>query len=302
MKAPDSMEDSEDSDARNENIRVISYNVKMGQNFNRCDRCVGNTYDPQRQADALARYKPDILCLQEVEINPSDGPPVRTRSIASYHNDDQVAIFKDRLGFEYTYFQPGKVEKHKPGVPLLGTAILSKYELLDVEPIRCKPVTMCCGLFEGRFEQFNLACRINPRTKDSEGTGDVWIVCAHLACDLTGVITKSQAEDIVEFINGKGIQDETLIIGDMNSPTFYSAISTLRNSFSSSGSWCRGSFPSSNCYAFPLCFAGCFNLDYCFTGTNIHVNRDEFLELGPLSDHKPLLVEFAKENIRCVEL
>lgn len=294
--------DDEEPCTNDGNIRIISYNIKMGQYFNRCDRCVGNTYDPQRQANALVPFSPDILCLQEVEINPKDGDPVRTRSIASYHNDDQVAIFAKTLGLEHRYFQSGKVLKQDPGIPLLGTAILSKYELLEVEPIPCRPVTRCCGLLPGREQQFQIACRINPGTRDSESTGDFWIVCAHLAMDPTGAFQKSQAEDIVEFIKTKGIEDETLIIGDMNSLSFYSALSTFRSNFSSFGAWCRGTFPAASCYAFPLCFAGCFNLDYCFTGRSIQVDRDEVLELGPVSDHKPILVEFAKRSIHGVAL
>lgn len=94
-------------------VTITSYNIHS---------CVGTDgyYSIERVAGAIRHDKPQIVCLQEVEVNTShviatkssnardskNSPPIRNRIWSSFHSDNQPAVIASQLGFQYHVFAP----------------------------------------------------------------------------------------------------------------------------------------------------------------------------------------------------
>ena len=95
-------------------FRIVTYNIHKG--IGGIDR----RYRPERVAETLAHYSPDIVFMQEVD----DGVP-RSRG----HN--QVEWFSEALELPYRVFQPNvRLRRGR-----YGNAILSRFPLVDTHHI-----------------------------------------------------------------------------------------------------------------------------------------------------------------------
>jgi len=95
-------------------FRIVTYNIHKG--IGGIDR----RYRPERIAETLAHYEPDIVFMQEVD----DGVP-RSRG----HN--QVEWFGDALGLHHRVYQPNV----RLRLGRYGNAILSRFPLADTHHI-----------------------------------------------------------------------------------------------------------------------------------------------------------------------
>ena len=95
-------------------FRLATYNIHKGIGG------VDRRYRPQRIIETLAKYRPDIVMLQEVD----DGVP-RSRG------HQQVELLADALGMRYRVFQPNV--KLTKGV--YGNAVLSRLPISEVRNI-----------------------------------------------------------------------------------------------------------------------------------------------------------------------
>ena len=79
-------------------LTVVTYNVHS---------CVGTDgrYSLERIAQLIQGEHPDLVCLQEIEVN-RQHPPHQTRSWSAIHCDDQPTRIAQALGFEYVAFAP----------------------------------------------------------------------------------------------------------------------------------------------------------------------------------------------------
>ncbi len=93
-------------------LRLLTYNIH---------KCVGGLdrrCDPSRVAEAIARFRPDVALLQEVEDLEGGGG----------HHEPQIDILSDRLGFRYRHFAP---HTRRWDGRRYGNAILSRHPILD---------------------------------------------------------------------------------------------------------------------------------------------------------------------------
>jgi len=95
-------------------FRLITYNIHKGIGG------VDRRYRPKRIIETLARYRPDIVLLQEVDDR-----------VPRSHRDCQVDLLGDALGFRHRVFQ--RNVKLREGA--YGNAILSRFPLSDVRHV-----------------------------------------------------------------------------------------------------------------------------------------------------------------------
>lgn len=95
-------------------FRLMTYNIHKGIGG------VDRLYRPNRIIKTIARYRPDIVFLQEVD----DGVP-RSRC------DCEVDLLGDALGFRYRAFQQNVMLRQG----CYGNAILSRFPLSDVHDV-----------------------------------------------------------------------------------------------------------------------------------------------------------------------
>jgi len=271
-----------------EKLRLISYNIQCGQPLTCCGSNSSHVYGIRDQANMLSSFKPDILCLQECEVNVASDPPQKAVPFSCLHNDNQVEIFSTALNLPHYQFQPRGTSTRNSGKPQWGVAILSKYPILQMKPLKLAKVPKSC-FSGGASAKWGIVCEL------STPLGAIWILNVHLKVDPCGISQKSEAFDILEFIENHNISESCIICGDFNAVPCYSAIGILRKRFPNSPSnccCCFGSFPSACCMIFPLCLNGCVTLDHCFVGNKITCEDMSYIDEGPYSDHKPLLLDF----------
>src|SRR5436190_587635 len=96
-------------------LRALTWNIH---------KCIGgldHAYRPERIAHVIAHYEPDLVFLQEVD-----------HGVKRSRHDHQAEPLAKLLGYRHHAHVPNvKV----PGGGNYGNAILSKFPLLDVEPI-----------------------------------------------------------------------------------------------------------------------------------------------------------------------
>ena len=96
--------------ANKNTLRIMTYNIQQANDAN-----AQRSYE--RQLDNIRQVAPDVIALQE-----SDSARI------SLNNDDYVRYYADHLGY-YSYYGPTTV------TGTYGTAILSKYPLLDTRAV-----------------------------------------------------------------------------------------------------------------------------------------------------------------------
>ena len=96
-------------------LRVLTYNV------HKCIGGIDRRYDPERTAETIAHYAPDVALLQEVDHGVAR---------SSYHR--QVDLLGELLGFHHrAWFANVKVR----GGGEYGNAILSRYPLVEARNV-----------------------------------------------------------------------------------------------------------------------------------------------------------------------
>lgn len=96
-------------------LRILTWNIH---------KCIGGLdrrYDPQRTADTIAHYQPDILLLQEVD-----------RGVKRSQGDHQVDVLGDLLGIGHRVWFPNVSVR---GGGAYGNAILSRFPLEEMRNI-----------------------------------------------------------------------------------------------------------------------------------------------------------------------
>lgn len=96
-------------------VRVLTYNV------HKCIGGVDRKYEPQRIAETIAHYTPDVCLLQEVDD--------RVRR-SSFHR--QVDVLGELLGYPHRIWYPNVKVR---GGGEYGNAILSRYPLVDARNV-----------------------------------------------------------------------------------------------------------------------------------------------------------------------
>ena len=298
-------------------LKITTYNIHS---------CVGtdNLYSAERVAGVIERGQPDIVCLQEVEVN---HVRTKTRVWSQYHEDDQPALLASKVGLKYHVFAPAIrscaqskwKERHQIAAASdisgnitssashnnlterqnqdigsmmgkFGIAILSKYPVLQIKTHYYKRYKM-------KTQRNVLACLIElPNQKQ------VWVVNTHLGCHFLGQEQAQQAKEMLMFIrtldSGPAISG-IVVCGDFNSPPWYSCIQEmkrqgLRDLWQYSGRN-EGTFPSYN--ALPCigkCFRKSLRLDYMFLTEDIGIVCraafvcDDDSDASLASDHLPI--------------
>jgi endonuclease/exonuclease/phosphatase family metal-dependent hydrolase len=96
-------------------LRVLTYNV------HKCIGGIDRKYDPQRTADTIGHYEPDVVLLQEVDHGVAR---------SSYHR--QVDVLGELLGMHHRAWFPNVKVR---GGGEYGNAILSRYPLVEARNV-----------------------------------------------------------------------------------------------------------------------------------------------------------------------
>ncbi|OYX34170.1 MAG: endonuclease [Caulobacterales bacterium 32-69-10] len=234
--------------------------------------CVGvdNRLDVGRIAAVIAQSKPDIVCLQELDVG-----RMRTGGV------DQAHAIASRLGMEFHFGPAVKVAEEQ-----YGDAVLTAL------PMRLVKIGALPTL---------------PRVRGLERRGAVWtaieiepgvevqVVNTHLG--LVPLEQRHQAEALMgkEWLGGAGTVDPLILIGDFNATSRYACYKTLagplrdaQRVLQQNGKRPRPTrtFPS----RFPM-----LRIDHLFLSPLVEV-LDVHANIGPLarsaSDHLPLIADF----------
>jgi len=257
-------------------VTIVSYN---------CHSCVGSDghYSVDRISNLLRSQNPDIVCLQEIEVNHTR---LQTRIWSTPHNNDQPRLIADSLGMSYISFAPAitSVVVEADRRPLLtrllptinrethggfdggkfGICILSRFPIGEERRIEFK-------IFGKKTRRNALACLVQI----PNGTS-CWIVNTHLGCHTGGEQYQQSLElsRFVESLSNEQNEDSDLVgvilCGDFNSlPNFRSikAIeSGMQDAWKGNGVGSGYTFPSTALFSFPAnIFQPFFRLDYIFT-------------------------------------
>jgi len=235
-------------------VKVATYNIHS---------CIGtdNLYSTDRIAAVIKGDQPDVVCLQEVEVNHS---PTKTRVWSQRHEDDQPALIAAKVGLKYHVFVPAirsKAEskwkeshQHVSGLDASGSISVSisvtdsdaKINLSERQPLNTNIDSAIYGKFgiavlskfpilqikshyykryEKKTQRNAIACLIElPNRKQ------VWVVNTHLGCHFIGREQAQQASELALFVHslsGAGIC-AVIICGDFNSPPWFSCIRGLK--------------------------------------------------------------------------
>jgi endonuclease/exonuclease/phosphatase family metal-dependent hydrolase len=302
-------------------IKITTYNIHS---------CIGtdNLYSADRIATVIQGDRPDIVCLQEVEVN---NTPTKTRIWSQYHEDDQPALIAAKTGLKYHVFVPAIhskaesnwKERHQnvfdldvsgniaiPAVSNLverqplhhnvdsttgkfGIAILSKFPILQIR-------THYYKRYKKKTQRNAMACLIELSNKKL-----VWVVNTHLGCHFIGREQAHQSKELVLFIHSLEKRSDicgVILCGDFNSPPWYYCIGDLkRHGLQDVWQHSRkfeGTFPShEQVFRIPKSLGRCFRkllrLDYIFLDGGIVCNiayvYDNCSDESSLaSDHLPV--------------
>jgi endonuclease/exonuclease/phosphatase family metal-dependent hydrolase len=176
-------------------LRVMTYNVHA---------CVGGDrrLDVERIAAVIAREEPDVVALQELDVN-------RSRS----QRVDQAAAIAELLGMNHHFNQAFSVQDEQ-----YGDAILSA---LPMRLVKSAPLPRPPRL--GALE-LRGALWVAVQTR---GGGELQVINTHL-----GLVPHEQKLQInallsSEWIGGPDFVDPALLIGDFNATTRYAAYKRL---------------------------------------------------------------------------
>ena len=168
-------------------FRVITYNI------HKCIGGVDRRYNPERVAEVLAHYKPDLVLLQEVD-----------RGAKRSRGDHQTEILGDLLGMRHRIWYPN-VKVRNGGA--YGNAILSRFPIGDNSNIDLS-IPM-------KKRRSVLHARIRIRFGDGK-TRTVHIFNLHLG--LSGLERKMQLRKFLDSSPFVGLHRRTpvLVAGDFN--------------------------------------------------------------------------------------
>jgi endonuclease/exonuclease/phosphatase family metal-dependent hydrolase len=296
-------------------FRCVSYNIHSGVGTD-------DVYDLPRVAEALNSLSPDIIGLQECDVNSSFQ---QTRVWSKAHGDDQIAELARRTGLDYSAFAPAITSRAESntkethggvGDGEFGIGILSRWPIVEQRTMMFRP-------YKNKTPRNALACLIRV-----PNLGDVWFVCTHLGCHW-GAEQAAQVDELIPWLanlptmmngddnsSGSGSGTSLILVGDTNSLPFWSAIRTLRNANLGSrwgglrdtasllGLGYRGTFPALGlpCCFSAVCFPPIFQLDYCFIAEHSSVRPTASFVAGPAatqlvaSDHRPIVIDFGANN------
>jgi len=96
-------------------FRILTYNI------HKCVGGVDRRHDPERIAEAIAHYRPDIAMLQEVESPHGRGARA-----------EQAHLLGERLGYRHRAYFPHVIRR---GGGQYGNAVLSRYPILETNHI-----------------------------------------------------------------------------------------------------------------------------------------------------------------------
>ena len=237
-------------------VKVSSYNIHS---------CVGadGLYSVDRVATVIREGDAQIVCLQEVEVNPA---PMQTRIWSSRHGDDQpVAVASLAGGFHYHAFAPA-----------IRSRALSRWkERHDFTSDRDVSGNFSDDRWKEKYNDDaagNERSRTNARNDDMGKFGIailskypiveikthqyrrykrktlrnamaclvslpnntlLWIVNIHLGCHFIRREQNQQAKELVSFIDSLEKYPKScgvVVCGDLNSPPMFSTIRTIQNS------------------------------------------------------------------------
>jgi len=305
-------------------VKISSYNVHS---------CVGNDgiYSVNRVASVIRDGCADIICVQEIEV--VNDIPIQTRIWSVLHNDDQPSIIANLTGLQYHVFVPAirckassrykechdevsandvsgnfnddewkrqlqcssdsNSQNRRNDTGKFGIAILSRYSIVSIRIHKFKR-------YKHKTIRNCMACLVSL-PNDTR----IWVVNTHLGCHFIGKEQHQQAKELVSFINSLETNHTkiagAIICGDMNSPSIYQSIKTLKRSgmldtWKLNGQGVGGTFPS---YTPIPCFRKLFRLDYIFLRESgrrrilcklVYVQDDGSTHLA--SDHLPLIAVF----------
>jgi endonuclease/exonuclease/phosphatase family metal-dependent hydrolase len=257
-------------------VKITTYNIHS---------CIGtdNLYSTDRIASVIKNNQPDIVCLQEVEVNDDDIIPTKTRVWSKHHGDDQPELIASKAGLEYYVFVPAIRSKadsnwkerhqyvsdlHVSGNIVLPTdhsreeckslerqhlhhAIESTTGKFGLAILSNLPILSIRTHYYKRYKKKTqrnaMACLIKLPNKNL-----VWVVNTHLGCHCIGQEQGQQAKELLLFIHSLERKTEicgVIVCGDFNSPPWYSCITELKHQGlrdvwqTSRGRLC-GTFPS----------------------------------------------------------
>ena len=280
------------------NVKILSYNIHS---------CVGTDglYSLDRVATIIGEGEAHIVCLQEVEVNPTQ---LQTRIWSLHHSDDHPASIAELAGYQHHVFVPAirsrasnrwKEEhyyaddmdvsgnfsddqwkkkysdegsnEHTDYMGLFGNAILSKYPIIEIRTHRYKRYKR----YKRKTLRIAMACKISLPNNSF-----LWIINTHLGCHFIGKEQNLQTKELVVFINSlqnSSTNCEVILCGDFNAPPLFSSIKTLRCSgfldiWKLRGQGTGGTFPSNaRVLNMPSCFTCLLKwirLDYMFLHRN----------------------------------
>lgn len=308
-------------------IKVTTYNINS---------CIGtdNLYSVDRISSVIRGDQPDIVCLQEVEVN---DVPAKTRIWSKYHADDQPAQIAATVGLEYHVFVPairskadskwrerhlnvsgsdvsgtitatdsgtsnGMIEKQHMNSNMdstiygkFGIAILSKFPILKVK-------THYYKRYKNKTLRNAMACLIELPNKEQ-----VWVANTHLGCHFIGQEQAQQARELALFLRGLGSR-AVIACGDFNSPPWFSCITDLKRHGLVDDVWQRtrnfgGTFPSHGqviCAFMGKCVRKLLRLDYIFLKGGVVCKiayvYEDCTVASYASDHLPVCAVLFFEN------
>ncbi len=207
---------------QNHSLKVMTYNVHS---------CIGmdNIASPERIARVISRYRPDIIALQELDVN-------RTRS----NNIHQASLIAEMLDMDF-YFHPSISEAHEE----YGDAIISRFpmqlrkaaalpkptSMIDIETRGALWVTV--DYFGDKLQIFNthLGLRNKERLLQTEALlGDQWL--HHPDCIgpsiLCGDLNAVASSRVVQRFSPEFTDVQTHLPRNMRKKTFSSRVPTVQ--------------------------------------------------------------------------
>ncbi len=231
-------------------LRIVSYNIYHGEGRDK-------VINIDRTGSVIAKYKPDLVAVQEVDNNTTRSGRV-----------DQAAELGRKLGMEYRF---KKSIDYRGGE--YGIAVLSAYPIKQ---------TIIHDLPTPEGQEPRGALEIIVDVPDEDGlTNEVSFVCAHLGLNNEQRVDQVQA--LVRELSARG--HPAIIAGDLNATPDEESIQLLEGAgFVPADDSLQFTFPATN----PV-----KKIDFILT-KDLPIRRKRFVVDGEpkISDHRPVFCEF----------
>jgi len=277
-------------------MKLLTYNIYCGMS-------VDGTYSVEKQANLVASFSPDIVCLQEVEVNQKQQ---RTRSFSVEHADDQLAIFAKILGMKHRTFLGKYIESSEYFQPNgeWGLGVLSRFPIVETRVIPFSAVEsacdycICCGwpwsLFRSKKPMRGLGVKLSISPNVT-----IWVANVHLKPKYNNVQVVHVSEVVKAFEGDRG--SPLILCGDLNSPQMCGIHRDViaQAGFEDVGPF-SGTWPSRRLPKKCFCCAEMLRIDYIYLRNPIKVKANDSLLVAKsssvirseFSDHLPVLAEF----------